>query len=355
MPQRTMLEDAKGNIFATKQDGAYTALRVASVDAYDWDSKTKLLLNEEYGPNFNQDAEPSGTPDGIHDGTDTALWTATALSGSWDFASTAQAQTGTKSIDGTGTINNSQAELERSSALDPRSYNSLSGGIYLTFFNPAANEIRLKFRLAGVDVGQEVNLGGVIDASTLNSWQNFNIPLSDFDLTGDVDQLIITTKRQGDKAANFYLDNLQIEEAGSSVFYAEAAPGKIFEIQTVEVLMVDAISTTLSNSSMPALSYDKFLNVNQLNTGITIRRFKNGEAVFSLTARKLGDLLYGNFTITDMVSDGTNTLLKLRMKLDWWAPLDFRTRDRIEVVISDDLSGLIEAKAMIRGRERDYK
>jgi len=354
MPQRTMLEDAKGNIFSTKKDGRDTALRVASSDAYDWESKAKLLLNDEYGPNFNQNSEPSGTPDGIHNGTDTALWTATALSGSWDFASTAQAQTGTKSIDGTGTINNSQAELERSSALDPRSYNSLSGGIYLTFFNPAANEIRLRFRLAGVDVGQEVNLGGVIDASTLNAWQNFNIPLSNFDLTDDVDQLIITTKRQGDKAANFYLDNIQIEEAGSSVFSAEATPGKIFEIQTVEFLMVDALSTTLLNNSMAALSYDKLLNVNTLNTGITVRRFKNNEAVFSLTARKLSDLLYGNFTITDMISDGTNTLLKLRMELDWWAPLDPRTKDRIEVVISDDLSGLIEAKAIIRGRERPY-
>ena len=45
----------------------------------------------------------SGTPDPIHDGTDTALWTASAISGTWAFADTSAASQGvTTVIDYTG-------------------------------------------------------------------------------------------------------------------------------------------------------------------------------------------------------------------------------------------------------------
>ena len=119
-------------------------------------------------------------------------------------------------------------------------------------------------------------------------------------------------------------------------------------------MIVDALSTTLADGTMPNLSYDKILNLNQLTNGITIRRFRQNEVQFSLNARKLTDFLFAAFEINDLFSDNTNTCLKLRAKLDWWAPLDFRTRDKLEIVIADDLSGLLEMRAVIRGRERTY-
>lgn len=354
MPQRTMLEDAFGSILSTKTDNGVVNLRTASIDGYDYDTKSKPLLNPTYGPNLNQNAAASGTPDGIHDGTDTALWTATALSGTWDFASTAQAQAGTKSIDATSTTDGDQAQLERSSAIDSSSYTSLSGYIYLTSFNSSKNEILLQFRLAGIDVGGSINLGDVIDESILNAWQSFDIPLDNFSITGNIDQLIIQTVRTSGSPPDYYLDTLQLEESGTLVFTAEPDKGTIFEFQTFDMILVDALAGTLTDNSMPALAYDKILNLSSLTNGITVRRFKGDDVQFSLVARKLSDFLFAAFEIGDAVSDGTNTLVKLRAKLDWWAPLDFRTRDRLEIVISDNLSGLLEARAVIRGRERFY-
>jgi hypothetical protein len=349
-----MIEDANGNIISSKDENGWTNLRVASIDGYEWDTKSKPLLNDTYGPNLNQNAAASGTPDGVHNGTDTALWTGSSLSGTWDFASTAQAQAGTKSIDATGTTNGDQAQLERSSAIASSSYNSLSGYIYLTSYNPSKNQILLQFRLAGVNVGVSVNLGDVIDTGVLNAWQSFDIPLSNFSLIGNIDQLIIQTVRTSGSPPDYYLDTVQLEEAGTLIYSAEADQGTIFEFQTFDMILVDDLVGTLVNNSMPALAYNKILNLSSLTNGITIRRFKGDEVQFSLVARKLSDFLFAAFEIGDVFGDGTNTLIKLRARLDWWAPLDFRTRDRLEIVIADDLSSLIEARAVIRGRERKY-
>lgn len=354
MTQRTQIECRDAAIISSKTDNGDQYLHVASIPSYDWDTRSKPLLNDTYGPNLNQNAAASGTPDGIHDGTDSALWTATALSGTWDFASTAQAQAGTKSIDATSTVDGDQAQLERSSAISSDSYTSLSGYIYLTSYNSTRHQILLQFRLAGVDVGVSVNLGDVIDPGTLNAWQAFDIPLSNFGVSGNIDQLIIQTVRTSGQPPNYYLDTIQLEESGTLTYTVEPDIGTVFQFKTFDMVMVDDIATALASNSMPNLSYDKILGLSSLTNGITIRRFSSEKVQFSLVARKLTDFLFAAFEINDVGSDGTNTFLKLRAKLDFWAPLDYRTRDRLEIVVSDDLSGLLEARAVIRGRERKY-
>jgi hypothetical protein len=72
---------------------------------------------------MNINAESSGTPDQIHNGTDSTLWTAVATAGTWDFASTTHAAEGiatvvdytalsgaTVTINGTGITNTTLTE-----------------------------------------------------------------------------------------------------------------------------------------------------------------------------------------------------------------------------------------------------
>ena len=67
-------------------------------------------LNSEYGFAMNQDAS-LGDPTGIHDGTDSSYWTGSAINGTWDFSSTDQAYEGTKSVDGTNTVDGDIAQF----------------------------------------------------------------------------------------------------------------------------------------------------------------------------------------------------------------------------------------------------
>jgi len=102
------------------------------------DPKTELTItggpmtNATYGQEMAQDGSASGTPDKVHNGTDDALWTASAISGTWVFDSTDQAHTGTKSIDATATVNDSVAQFAKGSDLTISSYNSITGWIYAT-------------------------------------------------------------------------------------------------------------------------------------------------------------------------------------------------------------------------------
>ena len=72
-------------------------------------ARTIPLLSETSGINANVNAAFSGTPNKVHDGEDSALYATTALSGTWDFASTDQSQAGSASIDATATQNNDEA------------------------------------------------------------------------------------------------------------------------------------------------------------------------------------------------------------------------------------------------------
>jgi hypothetical protein len=350
MPQKTIIEGSNGYAADVVQANGHRGLVVSTIPGLVWQANSKFFSNPVNGLNMNIDESASGTPDGINNGTDTVLWTASALTGTWDFASTTVAQAGTKSIDATATVNGDQALFTRSSAIDSGSYSSLSGYIYLTKFNPLGNQVLLSFRLAGANVGVVINIADFVDTGNLNVWLKFTIPLSTLELIGNVDEMVIQTVRSTGAQPDYYLDTVQLEESGSAIYTAEPEKGERYEFDTIELFMVDALGTTLTDNSMLNLSYDKFLGVTQLTNGIVLRLTRKGEITFNATFRDLGDILFAAFTIDAVGSDGTNTFLKLQAKLSDYARLEYDTRDKIEMIISDDLSGLLRFRANIRGR-----
>ena len=89
-----------------------------------------------------------GTPDRVHDGTDSLLWAGSNLAGTnFVFDTTDQAQAGTKSIDGTATVNNDQALLTRTSAITITDYTALTGWVYITSWpSSGTKDVRIKDR-----------------------------------------------------------------------------------------------------------------------------------------------------------------------------------------------------------------
>jgi hypothetical protein len=313
--------------------------------------QNKGFINATNGINMAIDASVGGTPVLIHNGTDTAEWTGAALSGTWDFASTTVAQAGTKSIDATSTVNNDQAQFEGGATVDMSGYTAISGYIYITGWSTSGTkDVRLLMRLAGVDVGVELDLSNYIDTNVFNTWQKFTITKSDLSIsTETVDQLIATTIDIGaGPPPNYYLDTIQIEETGGGVDY-EVRPdaGSSYTLADMSVWMVDALAGTANNN----LAYDQLLGVASLPGGIQLVAVQNGNTVFSSTFRQLGDFLRIP-PISSMTTgtDGTNTWVKMNIDiLSGGIVLRPDTLDYVRVTISDDLSGLLQFSFLSRG------
>jgi hypothetical protein len=351
MSQSTLIKGPNGSTADVVQANGHKGLVVSNIPALTYTPKSIFFRDSEGSAALNIDASASGTPDGIHNGVDTVLWTATALSGIWDFESTTVAQQGTKSIDATATTNGDQALITRSSPIDSDSYNSVSGYIYITLYSATRNEVLISLRLAGATTGSAMNIADFVDTSNLNVWQQFTIPLSVFGASGNIDEVVIETVRTAGQPPNYYLDTLQLEEGGSITYTAEPERGFRYEFDTVEMFLVDALDTALVNNSMPSLSYNKILDVPQLTNGITLRFTQSNRVQFSGSFRDLSGMLVAAFVPTAQGCDGTNTFLKLTANLSEFARMEPSNKDKIEIIISDDLSGLLEFRANIRGRE----
>ena len=338
MPYRSLVVDANGCPVSVEDGG----LVVSTQERESYQPLSIPLVDSSGSPLMNVDGSAGGASDGIHDGTDSVLWTASALSGTWDFASTAQAKAGTRSIDATGTTGGDQALLSRGSAITAGTYTVFTGSIYLTSFNAAKNEITVQFRLAGVPDGIDVNIGDYIDAGTLNAWQDFSIPLSIAGVSGDIDEMVVTTVVSSGSNPNYYLDELKLQESGALAYSTNLTEGQKVQYKRVDFTIADNVTV---------VSYDALLGLAALSNGITFRRVNNSEVITAGSISTLGDMLAGGGTITDQVTDTTNTMLKISLMFEEWATLNESNGDALEVVVNDDLSSLLDFKVFIIGRE----
>ena len=117
---------------------------------------------------------------------------AAATIGTWDFASTTQANSGTQSIEALNMSDGDIATISKGSDLDFSGYVSITGFVYITRFNATQQEALLFFCDDAVLVGNSVNIMDYVDSSTLNTWQKFTILKADFGISDvNVDALKI--------------------------------------------------------------------------------------------------------------------------------------------------------------------
>ena len=103
---------------------------------------------------------------------------------------------------------------------------------------------------------------------------------------------------------------------------------------------------------MPGLAYDQLLGLSSLTNGIILTRVHDGDTHTSDSLRQLGDFLAAGFTITQGISDGTNTMIVLELVFN--QPIVLYPNDTInyfKITTSDNLSGLLELRATAIGAE----
>ncbi len=316
-----------------------------------WKQRTILFLGDDGSRNMNINGTVSGTPDNIHNGTDNSYWTAAATIGTWDFASTTQANSGTKSIEAINMADGDTATISKGSDLGFTNFEAVSGFIYLTRINTANNQINLCFFDNGLPIGVPMDILNFVDAGTLNTWHKYIIPKADFGILNQtIDALTVGVVRTVGAAPGFYLDDMKIEETAGVKFTAQPESGRVFEYQRIELYFEDALASTLSNATMPFVKLDGILGITP-TVGFTLQRFEDRVPQISLVFTSVSDMMSLTFHNFDSGSDGVNTYLKLAADLSNNSRLIEQNDDRHVITINDDFTGLLNFRAYLIGRE----
>ncbi len=324
---------------------------VYSEDRTQWRQRTILFLSEDGSRNMNINGTVSGTPDNIHNGGDNVYWTAAATVGTWDFASTTQANGGSASIEAINMDDGDTATISKGSDLDFGNFEAVSGFIYITRVSAANNEFNIQFFDSGLPIGDPMDILNFVDATTLNTWHQFIIPKADFNILGQtIDSLTVSIVRTSGPTPRFYLDDLKIEETAGVKFTAQPASGKIFEYQRIELYFEDALASTLADATMPFIKQDGILGITP-TIGFTLQRFENKIPQISLVLKTVSDMMSLTFHVFDVGSDGTNTFLKLAADLSNNSQLVEKNDDKHQITINDDFTGLLNFRAYLVGRE----
>jgi hypothetical protein len=346
---------ANGTASVRKKADVAEGLIVYTEPLRDSIAQTKAATNTTYGVDMNQNATFGGSPDGIHDGTDSVQWTGSNDSGAnFVFDSTDQAQAGTKSVDGTATVNTDAALFTRGSAIANGSYVALTGFIYLTSWSTLGTrkDIDLTVKLAGATLGDVLPLSPYINTASLNTWQKFTIPIEDFNMpVSNMDELLVTTIDIGAGAPpDYYLDEMQWENTGAALDYIiEPDQGSIYYVTDLSLTLADAYDSTLASSSHQKIPYNTFLALAKLTTGIQFKLTTDSTIRFNAFFQQHLDFMtFPGITVTSG-GDGTNTWVSYHIKFEKPFVMDSRLKDIFEITIAEDLSGLLFLKTFVRG------
>lgn len=337
---------------AHRQNG----LVVYSEPLRDFPWVTKVALNDTYGANLAINVAFSGTPEVIHNGTDSAAWTGSNLSGTnFVFNSTAQAQAGTRSIDGTATVHNDQALLDRGSTTTASSWAGISGYIYLTAWSGSGTkDVGLQL-YNSASVGSQVGIGQFIDTTLLNTWQSFSIPMDEFNYGGNMDGITIRTiDIGGGPPPDYYLDTVQLEETGGATFTIEPDPNTVLNIKKLVFTFTDADHTAIINSgstsnqfSMQPNNYDEILGLGALATPVSVVKesaHENSSSVIDGGISSLGSLLISPYlSDIQMGGNGTGSWMRVTAEFpDNALTLDSRKIEYLSLFVFDDLTALTQ-------------
>jgi len=314
-------------------------------------------VNDLYGENLAVNAAAGGTPEQIHDGTDSVLWTASAVQGaSFTFDSTNRPAPGggTKSIEIASPAVTDIAQFATGAPVALSGYSSISMDVNVDQRYQDGDVITL--------IGYDTTLGGTVGTSVdiknyfsyaeFDIWQVISIPLSDMNLEAssvDAFRLVIDAKQS--QSPTFYIDNLQLEESGGAIAFDMAGPpGETFHIEAIELTLTDALDISVASGTVPGLSHDKLLALTSLPVGILGSTTIHLETYNAFNISNVGDLFSEGFHIKSIICDGTNTSVTFRYELGGHhIPLPEANGSRFTFTVRDDLTGLISATARAHG------
>jgi len=307
----------------------------------------------------------SGTPEKIHDGLDSTLWTATSVVGNkFTFNSTNVIINGAASIEIANPNVGDIMQFDNGSDFPLSAHAAITFNIQITSDWTPGDSISIYGydTGGGVQVGTKVLIEGLIDITDLVVTQVVVIPLADMGLaTATVDAFRIEIEtRGGPKSPTFYMDDLQIEELGENIdFTLLPNPGKKTKIHRFAVNVSGPLDMHLLRNpstdgfSVSNLDINKILNIGPLTNGILTTRTRKGVDGFLGNFRKLGDNLKFAANLKNEISNGVLSCISLT--LDFTDPpiMDNAFSDKIVVTVRDDLTALTDCQVIIFGSEVD--
>lgn len=320
-------------------------------------NKVLYFSNNVYGNELAQDARPSGNTINVFNGLDNVYWTASTIVGNpskFDFDSTIQFHTGTRSIRCTAN-NNDTFQLLNNTSLNSYDLSSFEGWIYIaSAWTPNIDGLRVYLynTTLGIVVSEnDVNLANYINIGQTNSWQKFTIPITDFGSNVSFNAMRFTILENG--TSDFYLDDFVFLEAGDInpiVYEVKPNVQTWLHVEKFTFTYADEYGTNLHND----IPYNGFFGINRLENGIVYQRVQENNVNLTLDIHEHIDLMhFGVVTHQHYGFDGTNSWVTVIAEAV--APLILKSEfeDKLRFIVSDNLSGLKTFKISVSCREEN--
>lgn len=311
-------------------------------------------LNPDRGREMAIDGSFGGTPVGVHNGLDSALWTGSQITGvGVTFNSTDRFNSGAQSIKVEAANVDDIWQFAKGSDLTVSAYTALTLFINVDVGWTEGDSIALYGWDTGTatQMGDPVLLEDYFDPFTFDTWDKLSIPLSDLGLTsGTIDALRMEMIGKHGQAPTFYIDDFQVEETTAGAKYDINPPAEQkFLMYKFRYTLIGAFAGTVASGTMPGLSYNQLLGVASLDSGILFTWERAGRPVGQASISNLGDAVKAGATIINHMSDGTNTSITILRELVEPIVLSSRSNDKICISINDNLTGLISLTALGTG------
>ena len=360
---KNAIANMAGKTVAVNTDpGEDTGLVVATRPHKTFVPRTVFFSNETYGREMAQDGAFGGAGLLVHDGTDNADWSSFSQVGTakWTEDSTDRFFDGSKSIKSDNAAVGSYAQFINSTGpgtdVDISSYVAITMWINVDKDWAAGDSVIIYAFLNGVLEGNLVALEDYFDFSMHDQWHFINIPLADMGLSSSsIDALRISqAAKECGKSPTFYIDLLRIEKTGAPIiFTVKPNISCWYHIKSYQTLFADVVTADNADSTMLQLSYNKILDMTPTE-GYVYSRYRHGKLIpgTSWQITNLADFLsIPNSTITNAVSDGTNTMITISGEQPDNLILKSEFEDEIRITIRDDFSALLLFRASIMGYE----
>jgi hypothetical protein len=351
MPLKSIITDGLSN--GSNAEVKDHALKVAVTEYERLLADVKFFINPIHGISMNKnfsDSAAGNSNEIIHNGIDSIEWTASAIIGTWDFASTNNPDTGTKNIEMISATIADTAQLNRGSDVTMNAHTGFAGRIYIgALGNPVLDEISF-FAWdtgTGTQVGNQIDIYDYVSKDLIGVYQSFTIPLIDMGLvSATFDALRIQVAGIG--GASFDLDNIVLLDPtgssafGSTLFSIEPDLGTELLIDSFTWNMAGVHAGTVPDGTMPDLPYDGFLNISTLDVPVIFQSWSEGEVSFTAPIQQLIDLMsLGSAKLCGHGSDGTNSWFSVCIRLAVPILLSDADGDLVTLRISSNLSSLL--------------
>lgn len=223
------------------------------------------------------------------------------------------------------------------------------GGTYteLKFWmQPKAYPNGSKFRITWLDgsnnvVGSTVRVANYTTDMDLDVWQQVSIPISDFNLDGNVQKLRF--RYVSVAGQQYWLDDIGLVSSGGGGpfrFAVEAPDADTRYHVSMAVLVLSGASSGWNSTT--------FANISALEKGLILRqrRKSDAEIIWRFNSKDNVDL-FGRFHPQDDITFLDGTLLVGFMVKPGKASVVITNDEVLEFVVRDDLSGLSVARAYV--------